>query len=505
MRTNYIVACRGSKLSLCQANLFISTVKNNHPECAFQLNIIRTRGDIMTHVPLETLDGKDFFTFEIQQALEKGEADFAVHSMKDISHLSFFKNNSYAVFDRDVLQDVVIFNPDIEHRLKENKPIRIGTSSPRRAALGLRFLEKGLPRFQANGPILEASSIRGNVDNRLEQLNDGKFDGIILAMAGLNRVISHSDTGEHIRKMLSTRRIMLLPLFECPPAANQGALIAEAHENNDDAMQILKSINQEDLLRQANQEREIMTQYGHPDCAQRFGVFSVNHKENEFSYASGWDSNNQYFQYWNYEKPRALLPQEVLFFQELRKDAFSYHNLTETSDEFKQPICMVSNYRAIHSKISIERLREKSIWTAGVSTWTKLAKLGLWVEGCADGMGLDTLKNIWNKSLFDYHWEDALLFTNESSSLHYSKDETQLTTTYRLKPTPTKKIQDKLQSAKAVFWTSYQQFKHYHGFTRYDCHHLCASGKTADLIKSHDINPFLFPTINSFKAWKNIE
>ncbi len=148
-----------------------------------------SRGDALQDIPLQTVEGSDFFTQDIFDALQNNEADIAVHSLKDMSSEHFFGNNKFAVVDRDDVRDIAIFNKDIETKLKNGDKIIIGTCSPRREEMAIGFLQKALPQLN-NDFKVETKIIRGNVDTRLRKLDAGEYDGIILATAGLNRLLS---------------------------------------------------------------------------------------------------------------------------------------------------------------------------------------------------------------------------------------------------------------------------------------------------------------------------
>ena len=105
-----------------------------------------SRGDALQDVPLHTVEGSDFFTQDIFDALTNGEADMAVHSLKDMSSEHFFGTNKFAVVDRDDVRDVAIFNKDIGNKLRNGEPIVMGTCSPRREEMSTGFLQEALPQ-----------------------------------------------------------------------------------------------------------------------------------------------------------------------------------------------------------------------------------------------------------------------------------------------------------------------------------------------------------------------
>ena len=119
-----------------------------------------SKGDALQNIPLHTVEGSDFFTQDIFDALAIGEADIAVHSLKDMSSEHFFGANKFAVVDRDDTRDVAIFNNDIEEKIKRGETIIIGTCSPRREEMAIVFLKKALPQLSSEIKI-ETKDIRG--------------------------------------------------------------------------------------------------------------------------------------------------------------------------------------------------------------------------------------------------------------------------------------------------------------------------------------------------------
>lgn len=230
------IICRSSTLSLLQAQLVKQNLLQAQPDAFVEVVGRSSRGDREQHVSLSVLDGTDFFTEDIFNALANDEADIAVHSLKDMSAPHFFSHNAFAVVDRDDVRDVAIFNPDVIEKIKNGQTIIVGTCSPRREEMAVHFLKKALPQL---GTInIKTKPIRGNVEGRLKQLDDGLYDATILATAGLNRLLKYSSTqtavtnpggGLTISDLLKHKLLMLLPLFECVPAPCQGAIVAEAH------------------------------------------------------------------------------------------------------------------------------------------------------------------------------------------------------------------------------------------------------------------------------------
>ena len=193
-----VIASRGSQLALWQARWVAEQLAARGLEC--RIEIIKTTGDKITDVPLAKVGTKGLFTKEIEEALLAGTADLAVHSLKDLPTELPEGLVLAAVPRREDPRDAIV-----GRRLAELAPgARVGTSSLRRAA-----------QLRALRPDLAIESVRGNLDTRLRKLDEGRYDAILLAAAGLKRLGWEGRIAE-----------ILAPEVMCP-AVGQGALAIE--------------------------------------------------------------------------------------------------------------------------------------------------------------------------------------------------------------------------------------------------------------------------------------
>jgi hydroxymethylbilane synthase len=198
------IGTRGSKLALTQAEWVRRRLAAAHPDLSVELVVIRTSGDRITDVPLASVGGKGLFVKELEQALLAGTIEAAVHSLKDVPGELAEGLIIAAVPEREVAHDVIVTRqagglaalPD---------GARVGTSSPRRAAL-----------VRAAQPRLEVVNLRGNVDTRLAKLGRGEVDALILAAAGLARL------------GVAPPHAVACDPAEFTPAVGQGALALES-------------------------------------------------------------------------------------------------------------------------------------------------------------------------------------------------------------------------------------------------------------------------------------
>ena len=235
------IGTRGSRLALAQANLVVDAIKRIAKGIRCEIVPIRTRGDSMHAVSAFGIDVKSLFTKEIEEALLKGDVDFAVHSMKDLPTDMQRGILIGAVPERANPRDVLVSRNKRRFQQLQGGA-RIGTSSARRMAQLLAARED-----------LQVVEMRGNVDTRLRKLKEGRYDAVVLAAAGLIRLGLEKNATE----FLSTD-IML-------PAVGQGALAIQCRENDSEITELLSRINHPETRRAVEAERAFARKLG-ADC-----------------------------------------------------------------------------------------------------------------------------------------------------------------------------------------------------------------------------------------------
>jgi hydroxymethylbilane synthase len=209
-----VIGTRGSKLALWQAGHIQSELQRRYPGTTIEINTIKTTGDKILDVPLAQVGGKGLFVKEIEEALLQQEADIAVHSMKDVP-TEFPEGLHLAVIcAREDPRDALIsrvrnakFLIPAFHELPQGA--KIGTSSLRRSCQLLNVR-----------PDLKIEQLRGNLDTRLKKLDEGQYDAIILAAAGVKRLGLHNRITE------------TLPFAVSLPAIGQGAIGIECRRDD---------------------------------------------------------------------------------------------------------------------------------------------------------------------------------------------------------------------------------------------------------------------------------
>ena len=176
MKEKIIIATRKSELALWQANHVAGLLRDLHPGLAVELLPMVTQGDIILDRPLAQIGGKGLFLKELERALLREEADIAVHSMKDVPMEEVPGLPVDVVLERANPCDALLSNSG-QGLMELPAGSRIGTSSLRRQC-----------QLKSIRPDLQVADLRGNVNTRIRKLQDGEYDAIILACAGLERL-----------------------------------------------------------------------------------------------------------------------------------------------------------------------------------------------------------------------------------------------------------------------------------------------------------------------------
>ncbi len=491
---------RSSRLSLLQIERVKDQILSIFPEVEVEVFARESLGDILQGIPLHTVEGTDFFTADLYKSLSEGAADIAVHSLKDMSAAHFFGENIFSVVDRCDTRDVAIFNADVSEKIAAGETLVVGTCSPRREEMAVDFLSKALPCPKGLVSI-EVKPIRGNVETRLRKLDAGEYDGTILATAGLNRLLSDGGNRTIINNLLEGKKIMILPLIECVPAPCQGAIVAECLPENKEAVEILMAINKPELMADCIREKKTASAYG-SGCIQKFGVTSFNLGSHKFGYAAGRDQQEQLINHWTGLPEIDIKSNSIFSSTDHMADFFSYDHTTENL-LIDTPIVFIANYKAIQNNEAVEMIKEKRVWASGTKTWYELARKGIWVEGCADALGLESLLPVFKMPLLHIFQSHITVITHSAAASHWKLKGWKAAGTYRLTAKQNELLKEAIKQAGFIFWTSYGQYEMYSSVVQDDAVHASPYGETSERLKQSGIEPIIFPTIKSFNLWRS--
>ncbi len=229
------IATRKSPLALWQANEVGRLLKQIHPDLNVELVAMQTKGDKILDTPLAKVGGKGLFVKELETGMLEGKADIAVHSMKDVP-ISFPDGlHLPVILERENPRDAFVSNSYASlDELPENA--KVGTCSLRRQT-----------QLREKMPSLEILDLRGSVNTRLQKLDEGNFDAIILASSGLMRLGFESRISQDI------------PTTRSLPAVGQGAIGIECRMDDDDINDLIAPLNHHDTFLRVRAERAMNT------------------------------------------------------------------------------------------------------------------------------------------------------------------------------------------------------------------------------------------------------
>jgi len=242
LERNLIIGTRGSELALWQANF----VKDSLAAIGIHadLKIIKTQGDRILNLSFDKLEGKGFFTKELEEELLSGKIDIAVHSHKDLPTENPPGLMIAAVSEREdpselllILKDCV----DVHQKLSLKFGAKVGTSSNRRKA-----------QLLAHRPDLQVSDLRGNVPTRIQKLRKENYDAIMIAKAGVSR----------LGLDLNDLHVETLTPNELIPAPAQGVLAIQIRSNDVIVYEILQELNHPEVAEEIAVERNVLKQFG---------------------------------------------------------------------------------------------------------------------------------------------------------------------------------------------------------------------------------------------------
>ncbi|MBD78873.1 MAG: hydroxymethylbilane synthase [Crocinitomicaceae bacterium] len=296
------IGTRGSRLALWQANKTKMLLEDLGVEV--EIIVIKTQGDKIQHLSFDKMEGKGFFTKEIEEKLLNNEIDLAVHSHKDLETEEPEGLKIVAVSSRANPSDILLIRNeciDPEKRFGLSEKAKVGTSSARRVSQ-LKFFR----------PDLELSELRGNVPTRIEKLREGKYDAIMLARAGVER-LELDVTDLHLE---------ILEPHEFVPAPAQGVLAWQARTNDQETISIVSQLNDSNVSERINVERGILKAC-EGGCQLPLGVYCTNDHEFKLwvSYAQDLNSPVNRFHLTN-TNPDELISEALQIIKEEQKKKF---------------------------------------------------------------------------------------------------------------------------------------------------------------------------------------
>lgn len=509
MPKTYKIGTRGSLLALTQAGQIKDQLEALGPD-RFELKIIKTQGDQLTDRPLWQLEGKDFFTRELDHALLAGEIDLVVHSYKDLGGERPQGIETHAITQRFYGHDVLLMRKE----LLDQTPSEwvIGTSSPRRMTNLKHGLGYHLPHTNGSPRPIRIEMLRGNVNTRIEKCLRGDFHGIVLALAGLERLAQTESSREVLANLLQDMTFMVLPPSSYPWSAAQGALAIEALTNSA-AKELIQKLHHAQTAREVGLEKERFRTFG-GGCHLAVGIavrelthgltlVNTKGEQNESQIDETQLLREESFTFQSSSGPIFIgLPPERFQTSSLIGDEL-FQKTKATAPEHS-PASEQAQWFATHP-LTLHVLKQLKrpgdlVWAAGDKTHRHLAAQGHWVHGNADSLGEGELKILLeSKALglmapMDAPWF-SLTHRDGSSQLG------QVVEGYvRSARSVTQEFEQSFSKAQAYYWTSFSQFLAYqkHLTLNPEAQHFCGLGKTWRKFQDAGITVTPMPSVKSF-------
>lgn len=508
---------RRSALAWIQSSQVAAALQAAHPGLRVELVGIETRGDRIQDVPLSGIEGKEFFTAEIDAALMDGRVDFTVHSLKDLSLARPPQLVLAAVPARANPRDIAIFAADVPLRLAEGAGLRIGTSSPRRQQLLPSFFARALPHASRNR--IELVTLRGNVDSRLRRLREPRdserhLDGVVLALAGLSRLYADTATERRGRDLLSGLLeglpLMVLPLTDCPSAPGQGALAIECRADDAHMRRLLAALEDAPTRAAVAFERALLGQHG-GGCHQRFGATHVSVPGlGGVLHVGGVNASGEDITDVRWLPDAVIDPPRgpVRAWDGSRAPSAPAQPLMDSASlaaQLRGEAVMVAHSRALPEG-GASALAGRRVWTSGSASWFRLAAQGVWVEGCFEGRGAEIGARLVAEPMLRLpppaQWSALTHAGAEAGWQEGAWRGAQVLATYATgthEPAPGSAPP---VDATHVFWSSVSQFETHARSLRPGVHHATPPGKTADHLRRAGVAPLqVFPSPEAWQQW----
>jgi len=501
---------RRSVLARAQSAAVARALERHHRGLKVELVGIDTRGDQVTDIPLSQVDGKEFFTAEIDAALLRGEVDLTVHSFKDLSLERPQALHLVAVPERENPRDIVFFAPDILEHLAAGGRVRVGSSSPRRAAFTPDFLQLALP----GNPQVQLCELRGNVDSRLRRLHlprssERQLDAVVLAFAGVARLWADELVGAHalVAELLAKVPHMLMPLTHSPGAPAQGALAIECRSVDTATRALLAAIDDAPTRRSIAAERMLLAARG-GGCHQQFGAthrFVPELGGLLYTREADQEGARDPQLAWEPLQPLPPVTGVVHAWDGSAVPSPPSTAIPEAAGHARTalaqaPAAFITHRRALPDLSAAEINACAHLWVPGVETWFALAARGVWVEGCAEGLGFQALESTLAAPLLGLPPKAGWLVLTYEEALPHWQGSRALATYRHMSGASDAQAPD--SSTTHVYWHSAAQFERWRDRLGAHVHHACGPGKTSERLREAGVTRLsIFPGARHWREW----
>lgn len=485
------IAARKSDLARLQARLVGKKLQDAHPGLTVEYLFKESLGDINLTDPLWKAPEKGVFTEDFYQDLTQARCDLVVHSWKDLPIVDKPDTRIAGTLHRADARDLLLIKKTSRARTPAH--LLVLSSSPRRNYNLTPFFRWSLPWTIES---VRMESVRGNIPTRVRKLVEGDADGLIVAKAALDRLLSSredefQEVQKNLREMLQHIDFQVIPYSINPPCAGQGALALETRRNDPGTRRLVEAISDSETMSDVLRERAILKSYG-GGCHQKIGVWISQKSYGTISILKGLTDSGAVLEGHTVEHPTPPP----------RRTGGKLISGGEILSSQREPIAsrppvsdgwIVARAEALPSDWPTQN---QLIWTAGLETWRRLSARGVFVHGSFEGLG---------ETAIDLPFWEA---RNAPRTLSWTKlthqgadsDFHPITATYRLHiETP-----QKIHPDGFYFWRSLSQFltvQARHPEIR-EALHACGPGNTYKGLQKHISRDRLWAFFNE-EDWRN--
>ena len=489
-----IIAARQSVLARIQAFMVGEGLRRAHPQLELSYAFRESLGDRFQHDPLWRMPEKGVFTQDFHADLLAGRCDLVVHSWKDLPIEASGGTLIAATMPRADMRDLLLLRNDAWEDGRKGR-VRFLTSSPRRVYNLEPFLREALP-FAVES--LEFMPVRGNIQTRIRKIREQDAHGLIVAKAALDRLLSaerpeFAGTRDEVRRAIDGCRWMILPLSANPAAAAQGAIAVEVAEGRPEILDLLAPIHCAGTFAAVTREREILRGYG-GGCHQKIGVSVLERPYGEIVFLRGLTDDERRLE------PTTLTPRRPRPPKISRVEMWP---LTRSESDWFEREAVEPDIPAEATALWVAKAdawpagwesdSSRLVWASGRQTWRRLADRGIWVNGCADGLGEQESPHLETLAGRDLRW---IKLSHEEG---YGETGMPLMPGYRLRP---HNHPPDLTGKRYFYWTSGSGF--HRALTLSpgirEAEHFCGPGNTERVLRAAGIEPHIFLDHGSWLA-----
>ena len=481
------IASRRSELARIQAYQVGDALCRAHPHIEINYSFHESLGDRNQNDPLWQMPEKGVFTQDFREGLLRGDFDLVVHSWKDLAIEEDPETEIAATLPRADARDLLLVRKDRRPEVERTGVVSILTSSPRRSYNLDSFLRDALPAKISEVNFLP---VRGNVPTRVRKLFQSEADGLVVAKAAIDRLLETTQsefvsTQSDLRKAISHCRWMVLPLRANPSAPGQGALGIEVSRQRTDLRDLLAAISCPETFAAVTQEREILRGYG-GGCHQKIGVNVLRRTFGDITSLRGMTDDGRWLDSCALNpsklRPAKISKERLWPLSSEEASVFAAEAIPITKADNSAAL-WIANADALPSDWSVKPAQV--VWASGVQTWNRLAKRGVWVNGCAESLGEQETQQIETLAASDLRW---LKLTHAAG---YTNGAMATLATYRL---IARNGSPDFQGRKYFFWKSGSSFEYALSLNPWlkEMTHFCGPGNTERILERNGVEPHIF-------------